>query len=242
MATFKSLLQSFLKEKPAKSKVIPHNNERKEFVIIGLGRFGASLATTLYSYGHGVLAMDADMRLVQRLSKELPHVVQMDATNKAGYEELGIGNFDTALVCVGSDFEVNMLATVILQQIGVKRIICKARTRTQKDILLKIGANEVILPEHEAGVRLGQRLAATGFVDYMAINEEISVVEMKAPANVVGKNLMESQLRQKYHLVVVAIRRTNSVIVLPKADEVILQDDILVVLGRPGDCESVVGK
>jgi trk system potassium uptake protein TrkA len=242
MATFKSLLQSFLKEKQTAGRIVPHNNDRKEFVIIGLGRFGASLAATLHNYGHSVLAMDADMRLVQRLSKELPHVVQMDATNKEGYVELGVGNFDTALICVGSDFEVNMLATVILRQIGVKRIICKAMTRTQKDILLKIGADEVILPEHEAGVRLGQRLAATGFVDYMAVNEEISVVEMKAPANVIGKSLMESQLRQKYHLVVVAIRRTDSVIVLPRADEVILQDDILVVLGRPGDCESVVGK
>jgi len=239
---FKSLLQPFFKEKPTEGKIISHNNQRNEFLIVGLGRFGASLAATLRSYGHGVLAMDADMRLVQRLSKELPHVVQMDATNKEGYVELGASNFDTAIICIGTDFEVNMLATVILQQLGVKRIICKARTRTQKDILLKIGASEVILPEHEAGVRLGQRLAATGFVDYMAINEEISVVEMKAPSNVVGKNLMESQLRQKYHLVVVAIRRTDSVIVLPKADEVILQDDILVVLGRPDDCESVVSK
>ena len=241
MADFKSWLQSVFKRKSPNNDGISKSGHN-EFVIIGLGRFGASLAATLHHYGHGVLAVDADMRLVQRLSNELPHVVHMDATNKEGYIELGVDNFDTALVCVGSDFEVNMLTTVILRQLGVRRIICKARTRTQRDILLKIGADEVILPEHEAGVRLGRKLAATGFVDYMEVNEEISVVEMKAPSKVIGRMLMKSGLREKHDLVVVAIRRAEGVLVLPKAQEVIEEEDILVVVGRPYDCESAVGK
>jgi len=215
-------------------------DKQHEFVVIGLGRFGSSLAGTLYGYGHSVLAIDSDMRLVQRLSNRLPHVVQMDATNREGYMELGVGNFDTGIVCIGSDFESNMLATVILRQLGVRRVICKARTRTQKEILLKIGADEVILPEHEAGVRLGRKLASSGFVDYMEVNKEISVVELLAPKNLTGLSLLKSSLREKYGLVVVAIRRADGVIVLPTAQEVIRANDVLVIVGKPGDCDAII--
>jgi len=106
---------------------------------------------------------------------------------------------------------------------------------------MKMGADEVVLPEHEAGVRLGRKLASTGFVDYMEVNEEISVVEMKTPSKIVGRALMESGLREKYDLVVVAIRRAEGVLVLPKAQEIIQEGDILVIVGRPYDCESAVG-
>lgn len=222
------------------SVVTATGDKRHEFVVIGLGRFGASLATTLHGYGHGVLAIDSDMRLVQRLSNRLPHVVQMDATNREGYLELGISNFDTGMVCIGSDFESNMLATVILRQLGVRRVICKARTRTQKEILLKIGADEVILPEHEAGVRLGRKLASSGFVDYMEVNKEISVVEMLTPKNLTGLSLLKSNLREKHGLVVVAIRRAEGVIVLPTAQEVIRVGDMLVILGKPGACDAII--
>ena len=211
-----------------------------EFVIIGLGRFGASLATTLHAHGHDVMAIDSDMKLVQRMSNYLPHTVHMDATNREGFMELGIGNFDTGIVCIGSDFESNLLATVLLRQLGVRRVICKARTRTQREILIKIGADEVILPEHEAGVRLGRKLSSRGFLDYMAVNKEIGVVEIVAPTNMIGKSLLKSNLREKYGLVVVAIRRSEGVIVLPTAQEVIQEDDILVIIGQPGACDAII--
>jgi trk system potassium uptake protein TrkA len=208
--------------------------------VIGLGRFGSSLALTLYSQGHDVLAIDADEHLVQRYANQLPHVVHMDVTNKEGLIELGIDTFDTGLVCVGSDFESNILATVLLRQLGVRRVLCKARTRTQRDILLKAGADEVILPEHEAGVRLARRLASVGFVDFMEVNQEISVVELMAPQNMVGRSLERSDLRERYGLVVVAVRRADGVMVLPTAKEIIRQDDILVVIGRPGACDAIM--
>lgn len=213
----------------------------REFVVIGLGRFGSSLALTLHEQGHDVLAIDVDDQLVQRYANSLPHVVHMDTTNKEGLVELGIENFDTGVVCVGSDFESNILATVLLRQLGVRRVICKARTRTQRDILLKIGADEVILPEHEAGVRLARKLASGGFIDFMEVNKEISVVELIAPQHLVGRSLLKSNLREK-GLVVVAIRRAEGVLVLPTAQEVIRQDDILVVIGRPGACDAILQK
>lgn len=102
---------------------------KNEFVIVGLGRFGSSLATTLHDAGHEVLAIDSDEATVQRLSNYLPRVVLMDATNREGYIELGAGSFDTGVACIGSDFESNILATVIMRQLGVRRVICKAKTR-----------------------------------------------------------------------------------------------------------------
>jgi trk system potassium uptake protein TrkA len=223
-------------EEPFRPKLERHN----EFVIVGLGRFGSSVAITLHAQGHDVLAIDAAGPLVQRLSTHLPHVVQMDATNREGFIELGIGNFDTGIVCIGSNFESNMLATVLMRQLGVRRVICKARTRTQREILLKIGADDVILPEHEAGQRLGRKLSSSGFVDYMEVNKEISVVELVAPRNLVGVPLLKSNLREKYGIVVVAIRRADGVIVLPTAQEVILEGDVLVVIGRPGACDAII--
>ncbi len=220
----------------------PRKARHNEFVVIGLGRFGSSLAEVLHERGHNVLAIDADATLVQRLSHTLPHVVQMDATNRDAYIELGVGNFDTGIVCIGTDFESNLLATVILRQLGVRRVICKARTRTQREILMKVGADEVILPEHEAGVRLGRMLSSSGFLDYMELHKDISVVEISAPKNVVGHTLIESRLRQKYGVVVVAIRRGDTVISLPTADELIRRGDILVLIGEPNACEAMVEK
>jgi trk system potassium uptake protein TrkA len=213
-----------------------------EFVVIGLGRFGSSLALHLFEQGYDVLAIDVDEHLVQRYSNALPHVVHMDTTNKEGLLELGVGNFDTGVVCVGSDFESTILATVLLRQLGVRRVICKARTRTQRDILIKVGADEVVLPEHEAGVLLARRLTFAGFVDYMEVNKEISVVELIAPPNLVGLSLLKSNIREKHNVVVVAIRRADGVIVLPTAEEKIREGDILVVIGRPSDCDSVLKK
>jgi len=198
------------------------NNDNKEFIIIGLGRFGTSLAMTLNAYNHEVMALDLDMKRVQHVSQVLPHVFQLDATNIDALREIGAEAFDTGVVCIGTDFEANLLATVNLRKLGVRRVITKARTITQQDILSKVGASEVVLPEHEAGVRLARRL-----------------VEIVTPRRLVGKSLRESQIRQQYGLAVVAIRREGDVIISPRAEEVIKENDILVVLGRIANCEKL---
>ena len=214
-----------------------HNHE---FIVIGLGRFGASVALTLHEMGHDVVAVDVDEQIVQRLANQLPHTVRMDTTNKEGLLELGVENFDTGIVCVGSDFESNLLATVLLRQLGVRRVICKARTRTQRDILLTVGADEVILPEHEAGIRLARKLGSQGFVDFMEVDQDISVVELVAPKRLVGRSLSKSNLREKHAVNVVAIRRNKGVITPPTPDEIIRGDDSLIVIGQPDACDKIL--
>lgn len=211
----------------------------REFIVIGLGRFGTSLAKALVKDGHDVLAVDADYTRVQSLAMELPHVVQIDATNDDAVREIGADHFDTGIVCIGTDFESNLLATVLLRRIGVRRIIAKARTRTQKEILLQVGVNEVILPEHEAGRRLAQRLSAVNVVDYLQLSPELSVVEMHVPAHLAGQTLAEADFRRRYRLTVLAIRREGHFTFNPVAETQLMVGDEILVVGNIADAQRL---
>jgi trk system potassium uptake protein TrkA len=215
------------------------NQRHRQFVVIGMGRFGSSVAETLVQFGHDVLAIDSDQERVQHLSTELPHVIQLDATNADALEQINIGNFDTGVVAISNDFESNLLATVLLLRFGVRYVITKARTRTQKTILESIGAHEVILPEHDAGVHWGRRLAFNHFVDYLEIGKGVGIVEMVAPPNICGQSLSECNLRQKHGLTVIAIHRGDDVIVSPAAGFKIEGGDVLAVVGRIEDAEKI---
>ncbi len=213
--------------------------KEREFLVIGLGRFGSSLARSLLDNGHDVLAIDKDYRAVERRSADIPHIAQLDSTNIDALREIGADHFDTAIVCIGTDFESNVLTTVSLQKLGVRHVIAKVQTRTQKDILRQVGADEVILPEHEAGVRLARRLSAVDFVDYLEISPEVCVVEMLAPDRYFGQTLVEADLRRKYGLNVLAIRRGDNVIVNPPARTTIEADDEFLVVGSIADAERL---
>ena len=215
------------------------SRKHDEYVVVGLGRFGTSVAKTLVSYGQSVLCIDADIERVQEMSTSLPNVIQLDATNVDALRQAGVDAFDVGLVCIGTDFESNILATVQLHRLGVKRVISKARTRTQKEILLRVGADEVILPEHEAGVRLGRKLAAGHFIDYLEVSADVGVVELMAPPNFWGHTLAESEMRQRFALTVIAVRRGNELMVSPSANFRIEANDILVVLGKIEDAERL---
>ncbi len=225
------------------SAVLPRGDvagdRKEEFVIIGLGRFGTSVAVTLASHDYNVLAIDYDMDRVQTLSTTIPNIVQLDSTNVDALRQAGVDAFDTGIVCIGTDFESNILTTVLLRRLGLKRVIAKARTRTQREILLQVGADEVVLPEHEAGVRLARRLAAGHVIDYLEVGNEVGVVELVAPPSFYGRTLAETNLRQRYGLNAMAIRRDDELIVSPSANFHILEDDILVVLGKIEDAERL---
>lgn len=221
-------------------KGVVHGPGQAEFVVIGLGRFGTSVAKALTQYGHHVLAVDRDQARVQQLAPDLPYVVALDATNIDALREIGVGSFDTGVSCIGTDFESNLLATVLMRRLGVRRVIAKARTRTQQTILLQVGADEVILPEHEAGLRLARRLAAIDFVDYLSLGEDVGVVELRVPERYIGKTLAEAAIRRIYNLTVVAIRRGEQVIAGPDPDMEFKAGDELLVLGRISDAERFV--
>lgn len=211
-----------------------------EFVVVGLGRFGASVARSLVQYGHGVLAIDRDADRVQQLSSDLPHVVALDATNIDALKEMGVGHFEIGVSCIGADFESNLLSVVLMRRLGVKKVIAKARTRTQREVLLQVGADDVILPEHEAGIRLARRLAAIDFVDYLSLGGDVGVIELCVPSRYVGKTLAQTAIRNVYNLTIVAVRRNNEVFASPNADFELCKQDELLVVGKFSDAERFV--
>lgn len=211
----------------------------REFAVIGLGLFGESLARTLFHYGYTVLAIDRDMARVQELSSLLPYVVQLDATNGEALHQAGVDGFDVAVVCIGDNFEASLMTTVQLKRLGVKRVLAKARNATQREILLQVGAAEVILPEHEAGQRLGRRLASSHFVDFLEMSDEVGIVELTAPRSLVGLTVAQADLRGRFGLSVLAVKRGAEVHASPAAEFVLEAGDLLVVLGRLDAAEQV---
>lgn len=227
---------------PTKSPAKPGRRPSKpgQFLVIGLGRFGTSLAESLVQQGHEVLAIDSNYARVQALAATLPHILQLDGTSVEALTEVGASHFDTAVVCIGEDFENNLLTTVQLRKLGIRRVISKARTRTQREILLQVGANEVILPEHEAGVRLARRLSAVDLVDYLNLGSGLVLVELLAPAHLTGKTLIEADLRRRYNLTILAIQRGAQVLLNPPADARIQRGDELLIAGTMDDAERLM--
>lgn len=208
---------------------------RREFVVIGLGRFGSSLALELAARGQSVLGVDADREVVQKLSSHLTDAAVLDATAEEALREAGVQDFDVAVVGIGTDFEANVLVTSTLKDLGVPRILCKALTDRQKRILLNAGASEVILPEHEAGVRLAHRLTSPQeTLERLELAEGISVSEFPCPRGMLGSSLGESQLRARFGVTLLMIKGLRTVL-LPAASEVLREGDVLVAVGRDDD-------
>ena len=203
---------------------------RQEYVVIGLGRFGSSLALKLVSLGHSVLAIDRDRDLVQRLSDEITQTVSLDATDEDALRAIGIEEFDTAIVAIGNDFESNLLITVVLKELGLQKVICKALNERQKSILLRVGADQVVLPEHEAGVRLAQQLSMPLLVDRLELEPHISISELRCPGPLVGHSLGALDLSERFGISVLVIKGSR-VRSSPSDDEILNAGDVLVLMG-----------
>lgn len=210
----------------------PSRNKKKEFAVIGLGRFGRAVVRTLSEKGYSVLGVDRDPATVQYISEACTQAVVVDSTNEDSLKALDIASFDTVVVAIGTDFESNLITTVALKALGVRRVICKALSQRQKDILLRVGADQVVLPEADAGYRLGVELAAPNLLEQIAFGDSHSVLELRVPSSMAGKTLAELELRNTYGANVVAVRHETSVTVSPRADQVLLENDIIVVIGR----------
>jgi len=210
-------------------------SKHAEFLVIGLGRFGSSLAMRLTELGHTVVAVDSDARVTQELANSLPNLVTADATDEPTLAALGVEEFTTAIVAIGDDFESSVLVTASLKQRGVPRVVAKAMNSRQRAVLLRIGADQVALPEHEAGVRMANVLATgAALVDRMELGAGVSVSELRCPAALVGRSLGESNLRARYGVTVLAIRGAR-LVTHPTAAEVLQSEDLLIVLGSDQD-------
>lgn len=211
----------------------------KQFVVIGLGRFGESVAKTLYGLGHDVLAVDMDEDMVQEISDSVTHAVQMDAKDESALRTLGLRNFDVAVVTIGSNIQASVMVTLLVKELGVKYIIAKGQSDLHAKVLYKIGADRVVLPEKDMGVRVAHNLVSASILDYIELSPDYSIMEMKALAEWNGKTLTELKLRSKYGINVMAIKKNDDINISPSAEEVISTEDIIVAIGSAEDLAKI---
>ena len=205
-------------------------NKRKQFLVAGLGLFGTSVAVNLQRMDYEVYAIDSDEGLVQDLSTQLNFVVCGDASDKKTLQSLPLEDVDVAVVAIGN-LERNMMCTMLLKEMGIKQVIAKAINELHGEMLSKIGADKVIFAEKDMGERLAYNLVSAGVMDYIELSSEISVMSLPVPEEFIGKNLIESDLRRRYDVNIVAIKREGKTIVNPKAQEVFQPEDEIIVLG-----------
>ncbi|KMT22663.1 potassium channel family protein [Clostridium cylindrosporum] len=203
----------------------------KQYVIIGLGRFGTSIAKTLYSLGNEVLAVDVDEEVVQEVSQDVTHAVQADSTDESVLRALGLRNFDVAVITIGSDVQASIMATLLVKELGVKYVIAKAHNEVHAKVLYKIGADRVVFPERDMGVRVAHNLCSSNILDYIELSPDYSIMEVTAINKWVGKSLKDLNIRSRFGINVMAIKRGNDINISPEADEYIKKGDILVVIG-----------
>lgn len=205
----------------------------KQFVVIGIGRFGSALAKRLYELGHEVMAIDTDEVEIQKISDNVTHAVTADASDESVLKSLGVRNFDVAVVAIGSDVQASIITTLMLKDLGVKYVVAKAQNDVHAKVLYKIGADRVVFPERDMGERVAHNLIATNIMEFIELSPEFSIIEFVVPRNWVGKNLRELNLRVKYGVNVVALKSINNNMMnaSPMADSEIKDDSILVVIG-----------
>lgn len=210
---------------------------KEEILVLGLGRFGRALARTLLELGHEVMGLDSDAETVQAATRDLPHVVQVDATDVDSMRELGVSDFETAVVAIGTDVEASILATYILVDLRVPRIWAKAITTPHGAILERVGAHRVVFPERDMGIRVAHTLTGRT-IDYLELDPHFALVETTVPREVAGKTLANAEIRKKYGLTVVCVKQDGGTFTYATPDTVLTEGDVLVVAGEPRKAEE----
>ena len=207
-----------------------------EFIVVGLGRFGSALATTLIDMGHEVLGIDADGERVQELSGVLTHVAQADTTSPKALKQLGVADAVTVAVCIGADVEASVLTTAALSDLEIPNIWAKAFTEPHGRILSRVGAHHVVFPEAEMGTRVAHLLTGE-VIEYLALDGDFVLIETVTPPWLVGQQLGETNLRRDFKVTVVCVKPESGVFTYAERDTVLGANDLVVVAGHRADID-----
>jgi len=207
---------------------------KKQFLVIGLGRFGASVAGTLTEAGHSVVGIDQSEDRIQRISEEIADVIKCDATDADILESMGISDYEAAIVCIGEKYIQNsILVTLLLKEKGAKKIIAKAGSKTQGRVLSKVGADIIVYPEKDMGERVARSLVSPNVIDFLRVSLDVSIIEIPVPETIVGKNLIELNLRHRYGVTIISIKNSkNKIMSPPDINYKFQKDDVMTLIGE----------
>jgi trk system potassium uptake protein TrkA len=203
----------------------------KQYVVIGCGRFGSSVAKTLCKLGYDVLAIDKDPEKIQEIAEFVTHAVQADAIDENALKAIGMRNFDVAVITIGSDVQASIMGTLLAKELGVKKVIAKAQNELHGKVLYKIGAHKVIFPERDMGIRVAHNLVSSNILDVIEFAPDYSIIEVVAQDDWTEKSLRELQLPNNYGVSVMAIKTGEDLNISPYAEDIIKKGDTLIVIG-----------
>ena len=214
---------------------------REQVVVIGLGRFGSAVARELERLGHEVIAIDRSEERVNEISSEVTHALQLDAADEGALRSAGAPDFNTAIVAISSDAEPSIFATMVLKRLGVRNVIAKAGSQLHGEILARVGADRVVFPERETGLRLAHSFNVPNVIDYLDVAPSFGIEKIRPPKSFIGKTLGELDLKGRLGLTPVALRRGKQVIVNPAREERVTEGDELILIGRDDKLDQLRG-
>ena len=216
-------------------------NRRKEFVVFGMGKFGVSVAKALSDNGCQVMAVDSEQDRIAEVAEYVTHAVCADVTDAEAMYSLGIRKFDGAIVAIGENLEASVLVTIIAKELGIPYVLAKAQTELQAKVLKKVGADKIVFPEKETGIRIANNLASGNFFDAIELSTKYSMMDLGVPAEWVGKTLRELNLRATKKINIIGIKQKEEFEITPDPDAPLTEDDILVVIGKNQTLSKLAG-
>ncbi|MFJ7932163.1 potassium channel family protein [Peribacillus sp. NPDC096448] len=205
---------------------------KRQYAVIGLGRFGMSVALRLHSAGQEVLGIDINEERVEDAELSVTHAVMADTTEEETLKSIGIRNFDCVIVAIGNDMQSSILTTLLLKELGIKKVIAKALNKNHGQVLNKVGADWVIYPERDMGERVANQLLSPNMLNYIELSKEYNIEEIMIPVSMTEKSLRELDLRAKYNISAIAIVSNGEIIISPSPDQVIHEGDMLLMIGN----------
>lgn len=213
--------------------------KNKTIAVIGLGRFGTTIAKLLASMNHEVLGVDIDPEVVQKISPYITHAIVADTTDEEAIKALALSQFDLVIVAIGDNVQANLMTSMLLKEMHIPKIVAKAENTLQGKMLSKIGMDQVIYPEFDMAQRLAQSLTREHVMDYLQLSKSVSLIEINMPLFMVGSCLKESNLREKYNLNAVGIRRGDDLEVPPNPTTILSAEDKLLIIGNNSDLDAL---
>lgn len=213
----------------------------EQVVVIGLGRFGSALAQELERLGHQVLAIDRNEQRVNDIAQDVTHALQLDAADEEALRSAGAADFNTAIVAISTDTEPSIFATMVLKRLGVRTVIAKAGSLLHGEILARVGADRVVFPERETGLRLARSFNVPNVIDYLDVAPGIGIEKIRPPKSFVGKTLAQLDLKARLGLTPIAIRRGKEMLVNPTRDERVGETDELILIGQDTNLDQLRG-